>query len=179
MSVCLTNNYYPSQNFMERFLYLMRHAQSADKQPGQSDKGRELTAQGVRDSIKIGSHLYAQKINPDTIVSSDAVRAKTTASLLLDTLKLMPEKIELNEELYEASVRTFLREITELQDNLNHVICIGHNPTVSYLAEYLTKAEIGDLQPGSMVIIQLDTLLWRKVGEGTGKLVKLITPETL
>jgi phosphohistidine phosphatase len=158
---------------------LMRHAQSADKQPGQADKDRELTAQGIRDSIKIGSYLYTQKINPDLIVSSTAIRAKTTANLLLDTLKLMPEKIQLNDELYDASVRTFLREITQFEDYLNHVVCVGHNPTISYLAEYLTKSEIGDLQPGSLVIIQLDTLLWQKIEAGTCTLVKLITPETL
>jgi phosphohistidine phosphatase len=164
---------------MERFLYLMRHAQSADKQPGQSDKDRELTVQGIRDSIKIGSWLHTQKINPDLIVSSTAMRAKATSGLLLDTLKLMPEKIQLNEELYEASVRTFLREITQLEDTLNHVLCVGHNPTISYLAEYLTKAEIGDLPPGGLVIIQFEILLWQKIGEASGKFIKLIIPETV
>lgn len=157
----------------------MRHAQSADKQPGQSDKERELTVQGIRDSIKIGSWLRAQKINPDVILSSTAMRAKATSGLLLDTLKLMPEIIELNDELYDASVRTFLKEITQLEDTLNHVICVGHNPTISYLAEYLTKAEIGDLPAGGLVIIQFDILLWQKIGEASGKFIKLITPETV
>lgn len=164
---------------MERFLYLMRHAQSADKQPGQSDKERELTVQGIRDSIKIGGWLRTQKINPDVILSSTAMRAKATSGLLLDTLKLMPEIIQLNDELYDASVRTFLRELTELEDTLNHVICVGHNPTISYLAEYLTKAEIGDLPAGGLVIIQFDILLWHKIGEASGKFLKLITPETV
>lgn len=164
---------------MERFLYLMRHAQSADKQPGQTDKDRELTVQGLRDSIKIGAWLYTEKINPDAIISSTAVRAKSTAGLLLDTMKLMPEIMQLNDELYDASVRTFLQEITQLEDSLNRVLCVGHNPTISYLAEYLTKAEIGDLPPGGLVIIQFDILLWQKIGEGTGKFIHLITPETL
>ncbi|MFN8334154.1 MAG: histidine phosphatase family protein [Cyclobacteriaceae bacterium] len=164
---------------MERFLYLMRHAQSADKQPGQTDKDRELTVQGLRDSIKIGAWLYNEKINPDAIISSTAVRAKSTAGLLLDTLKLMPEIIRLNDEFYDASVRTFLQEITQLEDTLNRVLCVGHNPTVSYLAEYLTKAEIGELPPGGLVIIQFDILLWQKIGEGTGKFINVITPETL
>lgn len=164
---------------MERFLYLMRHAQSADKQPGQTDKERELTVQGLRDSIKIGAWLYNEKINPDAIVSSTAVRAKSTAGLLVDTMKLMPEILRLNDELFDASVRTFLQEITQLEDTLNRVLCVGHNPAVSYLAEYLTKAEIGDLPPGGLVIIQFDILLWQKIGEGSGKFVKLITPETL
>lgn len=164
---------------MERFLYLMRHAQSADKQPGQTDKDRELTVQGLRDSIKIGAWLYNEKINPDAIISSTAVRAKSTAGLLLDTLKLMPEMLHLNDGFYDASVRTFLQEITQLEDTLNHVLCVGHNPTVSYLAEYLTKAEIGDLPPCGLVIIQFDILLWQKIGEGTGKFINVITPETL
>ncbi len=164
---------------MERFLYLMRHAQSADKQPGQTDKDRELTVQGLRDSIKVGAWLYNEKINPDAIISSTAVRAKSTAGLLLDTLKLMPEIIRLNDEFYDASVRTFLQEITQLEDTLNRVLCVGHNPTVSYLAEYLTKAEIGELPPGGLVIIQFDILLWQKIGEGTGKFINVITPETL
>lgn len=155
----------------------MRHAQSADKQPGQTDKERELTVQGIRDSIKIGSWLNTQKIIPDVIVSSTATRAKATSGLLLDTLKLMPEKIQLNEELYDASVRTFLKEITQLEDTLNHVVCVGHNPAISYLAEYITKAEIGDLPPGGLVIIQFDILLWQKIGEASGKFVKLVTPE--
>lgn len=164
---------------MERFLYLMRHAQSADKQHGQTDKDRELTVQGIRDSIKIGSWLHTQKIIPDLIVTSTAMRAKATSGLMLDTLKLMPEKIQLNEELYDASVRPFLREITQLEDTLNHVVCVGHNPAISYLAEYLTKAEIGDLPPAGLVVIQFEILLWQKIGEGTGKFIKLITPETI
>ncbi len=162
---------------MERFLYLMRHAQSADKQPGQTDKARELTPQGMRDAVKIGSYLFAQKIYPDMIVSSTATRAQATAGLLLDTLKLMPEKIRLSDELYEASVRTFLHEINQLEDSLNHVVCVAHNPAISYLAEYLTKAEIGYLPPAGMAIIQFNTLLWHKVGEGSGNFMKLVTPE--
>lgn len=162
---------------MNRFLYLMRHAQSADKQPGQTDKERELTVQGLRDSIKIGAYLYNQKINPDIILTSTAIRATATAGLLLDTLKLMPEKIQLNDELYDASPRTFLKEITKLEDTLNHVLCVGHNPAISYLAEYLTKAEIGELPPGGVVIIQFEILLWQKIGEGSGTFVKLLTPE--
>lgn len=164
---------------MERYLYLMRHAQSADKQHGQTDKARELTVQGLRDAIKIGAWLHNEKINPDVIVSSTAIRAKSTSGLLLDTLKLMPEKIQLNDELYDASVRTLLREITQLEDTWHHVVCVGHNPAISYLAEYLTKAEIGELPPGGLVVIRFEILLWQKIGEASGRFITLITPESL
>lgn len=164
---------------MPRFLYLMRHAQSADKQPGFSDKERELTPTGVREALQIGGYLLQHKYFPDLILSSTANRAKSTATQIVDTLKLVPDKIQLEEELFTASVRTFLAQIHDFDDSLNTVLCIGHNPTLSYLAEYISKAEIGDLPPAGLVVIQFHSKQWKDVGEGTGELVRLITPEML
>ena len=157
----------------------MRHAQSADKQPGQADKERELTLKGMRDATQIGRHLYAQKIIPKIILSSTAVRAKTTAQLVYDALKVENEKIQLEDELYEASVRTFLELAKQLDDSTNSVMCVGHNPAISYLAEYLTKAEIGDMPPAGLAIIQFQTLNWKNIDEGTGMLTFFLTPENL
>ena len=53
-------------------LYLMRHAQSADKQPGQADKERELTNEGMLQSLQIGGYLQAEKF----FVTTQGVVAK-------------------------------------------------------------------------------------------------------
>ncbi len=164
---------------MSRFLYLMRHGQSADKQPGQADKARELTVTGMRDATQIGKHLYDQKIIPKIILSSTAVRAKTTAQLVCEALKVETEKIQLEEELYVASLSTFLALITQLDDSSNAVMCVGHNPAISYLAEYLTKVEIGDMPPAGLVIVQFNTLCWKDVKQGVGELITFLTPENL
>ena len=164
---------------MSRFLYLMRHAQSADKQPDQADKERELTLKGMRDARLIGRHLYAQKIIPKIILSSTAVRAKTTAQLVSEALNVETEKIQLDDGLYEASVRTFLELVKEIDDSINSVMCVGHNPGISYLAEYLTKAEIGDMPPAGLSIIQFQTMHWNDSNEGTGILTTFLTPENL
>jgi phosphohistidine phosphatase len=164
---------------MSRLLYLMRHAQSADKQPGQADNERELTLKGMQDATQIGRHLYSEKIIPKFILSSTAIRAKTTAQLVSDVWKYETEKIQLEEELYEASVRTFLQLVKQLDDSIDSIMCVGHNPAISYLAEYLTKAEIGDMSPGSLVIIQFQTKSWNDSNEGTGALTTFITPENL
>ena len=164
---------------MPRFLYLMRHAQSADKHPSQPDKERELTLQGTRDALSIGVHLYQQKINSDLILSSTATRAKHTADLVADAAKVMPDKIQLEEELYTASVRTFLELINQIDDTFNAVMCVGHNPVISYLAEYLTKAEIGDLPPAGLVMIQFNGQHWKEIHQGSGELISFLTPENL
>jgi len=164
---------------MSRFLYLMRHAQSADKHPSQADKERELTPQGMNEALSIGVYLYRQKINFDFIVSSTAIRAKHTAELVVDAAKMMPDKIQFEEELFTSSVRTFLAFVNQLDDACSHVMCIGHNPVISYLAEYLTKAEIGDMPPAGLAIIQINVQHWKEITQGSGELINLLIPENL
>ncbi|HEU5289720.1 MAG TPA: histidine phosphatase family protein [Cyclobacteriaceae bacterium] len=164
---------------MSRFLYLMRHAQSADKHLSQADKERELTPKGLNDAILIGAHLFRQKINFDIVVSSTAIRAKHTAELVVDASRMMPDKIQLEEELFTASVRTFLSLVNHLDDAFSHVMCVGHNPVISYLAEYLTKAEIGDMPPAGLVIIKFNTQHWKEISQGSGELINFLTPENL
>lgn len=157
----------------------MRHAQSAEKQTGQSDKERELTPLGLRQSMQIGNFLHKNSFSPDIILSSTAIRAQQTASHILDSLKLMPEIIKYEEELYSASVRTFFHLISQLDTELTNVLIIAHNPTISYLAEYLTKSEIGDMPPAALAMIQFNLTNWNNLAEGSGRLLQLITPELL
>jgi phosphohistidine phosphatase len=164
---------------MQRYLYLMRHAQSADKQAGQTDKDRELTPSGIKQSVKIASFFLQQKTFPDVIFSSSAERAKTTATLIADTLKLDQEQVFFLEELYDPSARTLLQTVAQFEDNLHHVLCITHNPAITYLAEYLTKEEIGEMVPAGMAIIELDVTSWTELLQSGGKLIRYIQPENI
>jgi phosphohistidine phosphatase len=164
---------------MPRYLYLLRHAQSAEKQIGQNDRDRELTPRGVKQALLIGNFLLQKKTLPDIIMCSTAERAKSTADLVLEVLKLDAERILLRDELYEASTRTFFQFVSQLEDNLHHVICVGHNPVISYLAEYVTKAEIGEMVPAGMAIIRFNINSWKEVSEGNGELLQYIQSEML
>jgi phosphohistidine phosphatase len=164
---------------MMRTLYLLRHAQSAEKQIGQTDKERELTNIGMKDAILIAGYLQKNHLPIDSIVSSTAVRAKTTAMLIVDALKLDQEKIIEDDELYEASTRTFLELIGRLDNSYNHIMCVGHNPVISYLAEYLTKSEIGDMYTAGLAIIKFKLPSWKDVTQGSGSLDNYIYPEML
>ena len=164
---------------MPRYLYLVRHAQSAEKQVNQNDFGRELTSTGVKQALLVGNYLLQQQIMPDVIMTSTAERARMTANVLADALKADPEKINLQEDLYEASTRTFFQFITQLEDHLHHVLCVAHNPVVTYLAEYLTGAEVGDMVPAGMAMIKFNIQSWKEVSQGNGELENYITPEML
>lgn len=164
---------------MPRFLYLLRHAQSADKQLNERDHERELTPTGIRQALTLGTYLQKQSTIVDVIMCSTAERTKATANLVADVLKLNSEKILLQEELYEASTRTFFNFVTQLADDYDHVMCVAHNPGITYLAEYFTRAEIGDMAMAGLAIIQFDVPSWKEVSQGNGELVVYVHPEMI
>ena len=99
--------------------------------------------------------------------------------LIMEGLKLDSEKIIEDDELYEASTRSFLEFIGRFDNSYNHIMCVGHNPAISYLAEYLTKSEIGDMYTAGMAIIKFKLPSWKDVSQGTGTLENYIYPEML
>lgn len=164
---------------MSLTLYLLRHAQSTEKQLGEADKDRELTSQGMRESLQIGSWLKEQAFTCDLILCSTAVRARSTAGYLFEALNLPIEKVQFDDNLYNASSRTLFEQVTNTAPEVKSLMVIGHNPPMTYLAEYLTKKVIGDMVPGGLAMIQFNFSTWQEVGEGTGELIHYICPSTI
>ena len=127
---------------MHRYLYLLRHAESKEKQVGQDDHERMLTPRGMREALLIGTYLFKEKTIIDVIISSTAERARATAGLVVDGLKWDSKRITFSDELYEASTRTFFHFLAALDDIHKHVMCISHNPVISYVAHFLPRVNI-------------------------------------
>jgi phosphohistidine phosphatase len=161
---------------MPKHLYLFRHAQSVEKQLREHDRDRELSPTGVQEALQMGAYFSRENLKFDIIITSTAARAKATAQMAADSMKFDLDKIISDDELYEASVRTMLEFINNLDDHYHHVMCVGHNPTLSYLAEYVTKAEIGDMVPAGVAIIKFNISSWREVSQGNGELINYIYP---
>lgn len=164
---------------MPKYLYLFRHAESLEKQMGEHDKDRDLSPSGMRSAVQIGSFLIQENITPDVIYTSSAVRTQSTTQLVADAIKFNQDKILIEDDLYEASVRTFFEFITRIDDGYNSVMCVGHNPSISYLAEYLTRAEIGDMVTAGLAMIKFNINTWREIGQGNGELVRYVYPAML
>ena len=160
-------------------LYLLRHARSLEKQNDQEDIDRGLTSIGLQNSTRMGINFAKKKIVFDIIICSPAVRAKTTAELVAEQLKYDTGKIHYNPEIYDASVRTLLEVVNKSKNEWKTVLLVGHNPSVSYLAEYVTRAEIGDLTTCGVVKIDLNIKSWEEVSEGNGKFVSYEYPDLL
>ena len=164
---------------MPKHLFLLRHAETAEKQSGQTDKERELTPKGIKEAMLIGIYLQKSNIIFDVIISSTATRTRSTTQIVSDAMRANADKIIYEEALYEASLRTFLELINKLGDDLNTVMFVGHNPTISYLAEFLAPTPIGDMATGGLVIIKFDVSSWGKLVKGSGELVRYVAPPML
>ena len=119
-------------------LYIIRHARALEKQYDQKDIDRELDPIGLQNSSRMGRYFYKEDILPDAILSSTASRAASCASLIAEQINFDTNRIQTVEEIYDAPVRVLLQKVNEIPDENNSVFLVGHNPGVSYLAEYIT-----------------------------------------
>ncbi|CAE7801798.1 glxK [Symbiodinium microadriaticum] len=160
---------------MKKKLILVRHAQAASPESG-DDFGRKLTALGERAARHLGRWLAQEFKTINAIISSTAVRATTTAEILSEELKA-PGILDFEEELYEASVRTMLNVIHSADSNHEVVIIVGHNPTISYIADFLTSDPTDNMPPCTAVGISFDGKSWEEIDQNDGKVIFFRIPE--
>jgi len=164
---------------MKKSLILVRHAQSRNVEAGHKDLERELTDSGIQDASRLGRYMYMEELIPQIILTSHATRAKDTAQLFSEQLKLDQSDVKIDEDLYEASVRTLLNKIHDLDKNIRKVLIIGHNPSLSHLCEHLSKDVIGFLPPASMVHLTFDKIEWGNLDKGNGHLEEIKFPDQI
>jgi len=162
---------------MNAELVLVRHAEAVDKGPDIRDLDRELTPGGFRNASLTGNLLKEKKILPDLIITSSAKRALITAEIIAEKTGYDPGKIIINDEVYEASVRTLLEVISQLHNEFQRVLIVGHNPSISYLAEYICNTEIGEFKPTSFAYFKRNVADWLSVDAKTCELLLFSSPE--
>ncbi|MFK7899699.1 MAG: histidine phosphatase family protein [Cyclobacteriaceae bacterium] len=160
-------------------LYLVRHAKSDWGDVSLKDFDRPLNARGYGDAPAMGKYLKSKEEVPEFIVASPSLRTTSTAHILSEQLGKDAQQIHFNDSIYEASVRELLNAVNALDDQYNSVMLIGHNPASTYLAEYLTNEEIGNMPTCSVVKIVFDLKRWEEISQNTGSSEFFITPKTL
>ncbi|GAA1829272.1 SixA phosphatase family protein [Agromyces salentinus] len=143
-------------------LTLVRHAKSDWGQPGLSDHDRPLNDRGLRDAPEMGRRLRERGAIPDLIVSSTALRARTTAGLIADALGLDAASVVLEDRLYGSSPETILRVVGELDGELARVMVVAHNPGISDFAFDLTRS-VGEMPTCAVLELDFDIDEWAEI----------------
>ena len=163
---------------MKRLL-ILRHAKSSWADEGLDDWQRPLNDRGERDAPRVGALLRKQSLLPDLIVTSDAVRAETTARAVARAAGYSG-RIELSPELYHATPHAIIDVLRSISDpEAVTVMIVGHNPGLEDLVAQLTGSTI-DLPTACLVHISLHVEHWSDVeATRTAELVDVWRPREL
>jgi phosphohistidine phosphatase len=113
----------------------------------------------------MGERLARRECDADLVISSPAIRALATAEAIAEEIGYPPFDIAVDEGLYEADAFELLEVIQGLDDALDHVMCVSHNPGLTELANYLAPHHyIDNIPTCGIVELTFDTDTWARVG---------------
>jgi len=161
-------------------LTLVRHSKSDWSLPGQQDWDRALNKRGQRDAPEMARRLRARKLKPDAILSSPAVRALATATIMARELKIAPSIVRQDERLYLAGPADMLTVIRELGGDTRHLMVFGHNPGITEFANRLSAGDRIDNMPTSAVFTATFAIAdWSELDWGSGQDAQFDYPKNL
>lgn len=152
-------------------LTLVRHAQADDPVPDQSDWERPLTKRGLRDAEEMARRLKTQRLKPDLVLSSPAIRARQTAELFAKHLlgADAADKLRFPDELYLADAKRLLSCIHTLGGSATHLLIVAHNPGLTEFADQLAQERCVEAMPTCAIFTAKFSLNdWNELLPATG-----------
>lgn len=167
-------------------LTLLRHAKSTWDDPVARDFDRPLNPKGRRAARTVGRELRALGLTFDQVLASPALRVVETLREIGEGYgrPLVPEH---NQTLYLAGATALLERVQRVDDRVERLLLVGHNPGLEQLVLLLTR-EDGDGLRGeaerkyptaTVAEISLAVDRWADVAEGGGTLARFIRPRDL
>jgi phosphohistidine phosphatase len=159
-------------------VYLLRHAKSDWSSDYSTDHERPLSRRGRRAAATVGRFLAALDQAPQAVVTSTAVRARTTVELAASAGGWhCPVRQE--GELYGGSTEQVLAAIRTAPAEADRLIVAGHEPTWSTAVERLAGGGSVKMVTAALARIDLPVESWDEAGFGIGTLTWLVTPKLL
>jgi len=119
---------------------ILRHAKAVKDKP-MPDRDRPLTEEG-REQIKLmRRHALAAGLVPELVLTSDALRARTTAEDFCKKF-VPPPALVLMREIYDAGGDDILALVRVQPDSVTRLLLVGHNPALEGAVMQLC-AEVG------------------------------------
>lgn len=167
---------------MARTLMLLRHGKS-DWEVDTDDFNRPLKKRGKKAAVRIGQWVHKQRLKPDLIVTSPAVRALTTAERVGEALGFAGSEIIRDPRLYEAELADFKAVLSDCPVDIGRILLVGHNPGLETLLHYLVAGiEMPDdgklLATATLAVLTMPTD-WTELGEHSAKLVSITRASSL
>lgn len=155
---------------------MVRHAKSSWKHDV-IDHQRPLKRRGKRDGKMVSAYVKEKLVPPEKIISSDAVRALSTALYFKKAFDIEDVDFMTNNSLYDFSGRNVIDIIKNLNDGLERVMIVGHNHAFTSIANMLGNTYIDNVPTCGFVQLEFDISSWKNVA--TGKTIMTVFPKDL
>lgn len=163
-------------------LTILRHAKAERPEVYPSDFDRPLTPRGQKDAERMAGVIAGLTPPVDAIISSTAVRAAQTASIVAEVLNLETPP-QWAEDAYLAAAESLLALLREAPKDAEHIVLVGHNPGMEELAALLctgaTDGVILRLPTAGLAHLVVDIGRWSQIRAGGAELRLLTAPKML
>ena len=168
-----------------KILHLLRHAKSSWDDPTLADHDRPLAPRGKRAARRMASHIKQHRIRVDLVLCSSAARTRQTLDLITPALGKKVD-IRIEEGLYMRDADSLMRRLRRIDDEVNVVLVVGHNPALQDLAvdlaadgEVAALKELHQKLPTGALVTLTTGVRWDELGQGLGYLESLVVPREL
>ena len=160
-------------------LLVLRHAKSSWDDSSVVDRERPLNARGRRDAPRIGDLLRDEGVVPDLIITSDAVRAHTTALAVAEAAEYSGDVV-VDPMLYLASPDDILAVLNSIPDpQPATVMIVGHNPGLEDFIAQLTGTR-EEMPTAALARLAVPVDLWADLADSVqATLVNLWRPHEI
>ncbi|HNX24461.1 MAG TPA: histidine phosphatase family protein [Spirochaetota bacterium] len=152
-------------------VYLFRHG---DSEEGglELDYCRKLTEEGKARSAAMAEYIKKTGCRPDLIITSEALRAKTTACIIAKTFGYPETDIVTEDILYETKkVNDIIPLILNCSTKISSIMIVGHNPLLSDFIKYISSSSSDiNMKKSSVVRIDFKTDEWNSITPGSGNI---------
>lgn len=143
-------------------LYLVRHASSFIDSPTKKDIDRPLNYAGINEAEIMAKYLR-KKGRVDLIITSSAERAVTTAQIFAKYFFYPVAKIREETGIYSNTVTDSLIALGTCGDDVDHVLFVGHNPSITLLANELITEPLSSFRTAGIACIEFEIEKWNEI----------------
>lgn len=158
-------------------LYITRHGKSSWDFPNLPDQERPLIDRGVNKTKKVISELNKHGVSVDLIISSHAKRAHETAKLIAAGINYPIDNIHVISDIYKADSENLIEMLFTVDNNIDSVMIVGHNPTLTRLSNYFLDEKIDILPTSGTVCIAFETSNWTDIMSAPRKTGFVVFPK--
>jgi phosphohistidine phosphatase len=158
-------------------LIFIRHGRAEEQNADISDFERSLTTKGKKEVHNVALKLHEKQFSIDLFISSPAFRAIETAFIIAGDFGAKHDDVRILETLYYRTNPVLLiKYLQMIEDDKTSIAIIGHNPSITNLAEWFSKDPVDFIPKSGVVCISFSSKIWTTIRKDEGKLEYVLYP---